>query len=133
MEEQGFDHVGILVRDFADISALCEAMGWPLEIVDRVPEGSRMEAAIVTVGGVNLEFLRPTGPGGRVSAELAGGRGGVHHIAITVPDAAAALAELGTAGAELRDAVPRAGIEGTKIGFAEIGGALLEVVEHQAR
>lgn len=133
MATEAFDHVGILVPDFAAISAVSKAMRWPLELIDRVPEGSQMAAAVVTIGRVRLEFLRPTGTGGRVSSQLANGGGGVHHVAVAVTDAAASLVELGAAGAKLRDSVPRAGIEDTKIGFVDIGGVLLEVVEHRAR
>jgi methylmalonyl-CoA/ethylmalonyl-CoA epimerase len=132
MEQIGFDHVGILVPDFDDVLGLARTLGWTVETVDEIPADAGMEAILVTVGGVHLEFLRPTRPDSRVSEILARGDGGVHHVAITVRDAGAALATLAAQGLPLRDTVPREGIHGSRIGFAEVGGALLEVVEPAA-
>jgi len=57
---------------------------------------------------------------------------GIHHLALTVPDAAAALAHARAAGAELVDEAPRPGAHGTRVGFLQprsTGGALIEFVE----
>jgi methylmalonyl-CoA/ethylmalonyl-CoA epimerase len=57
---------------------------------------------------------------------------GVHHVGYSVPDVAAALAELRAKGFEVIEPAPRVGSGGTTIAFLHpkaMGGVLVELVE----
>lgn len=131
MRVREFDHVGILTPDLDSVRHLFgDLLG--LEVRGPEPEPELgAEVLWVFAGGVRLEFIRPTDPDSRVARALAAGQVGVHHVAFRVDDAAAALSELAAAGVPLRDASPRRGVHGTRIGFVDPaagGGALVEVV-----
>ena len=134
MTALGFDHVGILVQDFALIRAVFgDLLGCAVSAPDPQPHLGA-EILWVEVGGVRLEFVRPLDDGSEAARELAAGRGGVHHVALAVPDANAALRALGEAGLELRDDVARPGHDHHPIGFVSPGaldGVLLELVERR--
>jgi methylmalonyl-CoA epimerase len=128
MELGGLDHVGILARDFDGIARLAEVFGWDVGPVEALPEAG-IEYVFVDAQGVRLEFIRSIDESSRAAQALKRGEGGVHHVAFEVDNAADALASLNAAGLKLRDLTPRAGVRGSKIGFAEAGPALIEVVE----
>ncbi len=116
---RGLNHVGILTGDLDQVRhVLGDLLG--------------LEVLWVMAGGVRLEFVRPTAADSRAAQAIAAGQGGVHHIALTVDDAAAALERLRAAGVETRDEVPRRGVHGSRIGFlspGSVAGTLVEVVE----
>jgi methylmalonyl-CoA/ethylmalonyl-CoA epimerase len=128
MRVTGFDHVGVLLPSFDGIEALAALLG-----ADLAPPHADaqlgLEARFMTIGGVRLEFLRPLRADSRVSQAIARGEAGVHHVAVTVPDADEAIAALHASGIPVRDDRPRPGVHGSRIAFAEVGAALLEFVE----
>lgn len=85
------------------------------------------------VGDCFLQTLESTGPG--VVQRFLDRRGpGLHHVAFTVADLDAALAELRAQGARLVDDRPRSGGMGTRIAFlhpSTFGGVLVELVEER--
>ena len=129
---RGLNHVGILTGDLEQVRhVLGDLLG--LEVHGPEPEPELgLEVLWVMAGEVRLEFVRPTDAGSRAAQAIAAGQGGVHHIALTVDDAAAALESLRAAGVETRDEVPRRGVHGSRIGFlspGSVAGTLVEVVE----
>jgi len=130
----GFDHVGVLVEDFAAPRSLLAASPG-VEVARPEPEPALgVEILWARVGPTWLEFMRPTDPASRVARLLETGDKGVHHVAFTVVDIEASLAGLREAGFPLRDPVPRVGAHGNLIAFLEpdgIAGTLIELVERR--
>ena len=127
-----FHHVGIVVEDFGDVArVLGDCLGVTLCEPELEAELG-IEMLWASVGEVGLEFIRPASPDARAAAILKAGRGGVHHVAFAVEDIEQALAEVGAAGIGTLDAVPRAGVHGSRIAFIDpdcVGGALVELVQ----
>jgi methylmalonyl-CoA epimerase len=103
------------------------------ELVQRTSnEKEGLEAAFLRVGDGEIELmsaLREDSPVGKFLAK----RGpGLHHVAYSVADIDAALANARSAGLELIDAEPRTGMHGARIAFVHpksVGGVLTEFVE----
>lgn len=128
----GLNHVGILTRDLETIRHVFgDLFGLEVRGPDSDPELG-LDVLWVIAGQIRLEFIRPTDPESRAARAIERGEGGVHHIALTVDDAARALWALRVAGIATRDEVPRRGLHGSRIGFVDPGsvaGTLVEVVE----
>ena len=126
------DHIGIAVRSIDETLALYrDALG-----VDPgarvVVEHEKVEVVMLPVGGPRLELLEATS-GDSVIAKFIEKRGeGLHHIAIRVPDLAAAVERVKAGGARLvKDQIER-GAGGYKYVFVHpksAGGVLLELIE----
>jgi methylmalonyl-CoA/ethylmalonyl-CoA epimerase len=128
---RGIHHVGVAVADLDEAIATYERLfSARLERRARVVEQG-VEAAAVLVGEGRVELLAPTGTDTPVGRFLASRGPGMHHVAYAVDDVAAALAELGDAGAQLIDERPRAGLFGLQVAFIHpdaAHGVLTEVV-----
>ena len=128
---RGIHHVGVAVLDLDEaVGTYARLLGATLEHRDTVPDQG-VEAASLLVGESRIELLAPTGDDTPVGRFLAKRGPGVHHIAYEVADAAAALAELAAAGAELIDPAPRRGLFGLEVAFVHpdaVHGVLTEVV-----
>ena len=92
-----------------------------------------VEEAMIPVGGSFVQLL------GALSADTPVGRflekngEGLHHVAFAVLDIHEALAHLAAKGARLIDEHPRIGGSGARIAFvhpSDLGGTLIELVEH---
>jgi methylmalonyl-CoA/ethylmalonyl-CoA epimerase len=103
-----------------------------IEVVHR-EEADGFTERMSAVGDCYLQTLESTGPG--VVQRFLDRRGpGLHHVAFTVADLDAALAELRAQGARLVDEQPRPGGMGTRIAFlhpSTFGGVLVELVEER--
>ena len=126
------DHIGIAVRSIdATLALYRDALG--VDAGERVVvEHEKVEVAMLAVGGPRLELLEATS-GDSVIAKFIEKRGeGLHHIALRVPDLAAAIERIKARGARLvKDQIQR-GAEGYKYVFvhpASTGGVLLELIE----
>ncbi len=131
MRVRGLAHVGILVPDVEPARELFTRMGCAVTGPER-DEALGLWLLWVDVGDATLEFVAPARDDSRAAAALARGEGGVHHVALEVPDVAAAVAELTAAGTPVRDTAPRPGAHGSRVSFldpAAAGGALIELVE----
>jgi hypothetical protein len=91
-----------------------------------------VEITMIDFFGTRVEVIVPTAPDSRAAEQLEAGQGGVHHFGLRTDDAAAALAGLAGAGFELLDRTPRDGVRASRIGFARIGPALVELVQPAA-
>jgi methylmalonyl-CoA epimerase len=130
----GFDHVGILVEDFAAAGALLGATPGIHLAEPELEPVLGLEILWARVGATWLELMRPTDPGSRVARLLEAGEGGVHHVAFTVADIESSLAGLKEAGVRLRDETPRVGAHGSLIAFLDpdsLDGTLVEMVQRR--
>lgn len=125
------NHVCIAVKDidetvrfYRDVFGVGEA-----EVVDI--EDQAVRAALIRVGGSQLEFIEPTDPNGGVAKFIDRRGEGVHHICFEVEDLAGTLQRLEGHGVAVVDREPREGLSGT-IGFIHpkaTRGVLIELVD----
>ncbi|MCY4529092.1 MAG: methylmalonyl-CoA epimerase [Chloroflexi bacterium] len=125
------NHVCIAVKDVDDtvrfyrnVFGVAEA-----EVVDI--EDQSVRAALIRVGGSQLEFIEPTDPDGGVAKFIDRRGEGVHHICFEVEDLASTLQRLDEQGVAVVDREPREGLSGT-IGFIHpkaTRGVLIELVD----
>ena len=126
------DHVGIAVLDLdAAVEEYRRSLGLEPSHRERV-EQQGVEEVMFRVGESYVQLLGALGPDTPVGSFLARRGEGVHHLAYRVPDVAAALDDLRTAGVPLVDQAPRAGSRGTTIAFVHpkgFRGVLVELVQ----
>ena len=125
------NHVCIAVKDidetvrfYRDVFGVAET-----EVVEI--EDQAVRAALIRVGGSQLEFIEPTDPDGGVAKFIDRRGEGVHHICFEVEDLAGTLRRLDENGVSLIDREPRGGLSGT-IGFIHpkaTKGVLIELVD----
>ena len=99
------------------------------EVVELEDQGVR--AALVRVGGSQLEFIQPSEPSGGVARFIERRGEGVHHVAFEVEDLQGQLDRLAADGVQLIDSEPREGLSGS-IAFIHpraTRGVLIELVE----
>jgi methylmalonyl-CoA/ethylmalonyl-CoA epimerase len=129
---RALDHVGIVVEDFAGLDAVLRGV-LGLEVgVPEVEEATAMEVLWVSTGAVQLQFIRPTRDDTAAAAVLRERGAGIHHLGLEVDDVAGALTRLRDAGIATRDAAPRPGARGARVGFVDPGavaGAEIELVQ----
>ena len=125
------NHVCIAVNDIEDTLAFYrDVFGTPEVEVEEI-EDQGVRAALVRVGGSQLEFVQPTDPSGGVARFIERRGEGVHHIAFEVEDLQGRLDDLAERGVQLIDAAPREGLSGM-IGFIHpraTRGVLIELVD----
>lgn len=131
MKPKRVDHIAIAVRDLeAALEFFRERLGLDVDQVATV-ERDRVRVAFLPVGDTHLELLEPLDEAGPVARFIDRRGEGLHHVCLEVEDIGAALAELGEAGVELIDRVPRPGAEGL-VAFIHpksSHGVLLELVQ----
>jgi methylmalonyl-CoA/ethylmalonyl-CoA epimerase len=125
------NHVCIAVSDIDDTLGFYRrtfGVG-AAEVVELEDQGVR--AALVRVGGSQLEFIQPTDPSGGVARFIERRGEGVHHVAFEVEDLQGQLNRLAADGVQLIDTEPREGLSGS-IAFIHpraTRGVLIELVE----
>ena len=140
MLEQGIcaarhlNHVCIAVRDIEDtLRFYRRVFGVGTDEIVEV-EGQDVLAALVKVGGCQLEFIQPAGPGGGVARFIERRGEGMHHICFEVEDLQGKLELLDASGVELIDKAPRPGLSG-RIAFIHpraTRGVLIELVDQES-
>jgi LAO/AO transport system kinase len=129
--EFAIDHLGIAVRSIQAALGFYEGqLGMHVASRETVPH-EKVNVAMLPVGGPRIELLEPTDPDSVVGRFLARRGEGLHHVALRVPDLAAAVARLRAAGARLLND-PQTGAGGHRYVFvhpASTGGVLLELIE----
>ena len=125
------DHVCIAVRSIEDGLAFYGGVfGLEAGEVEEVPDQG-VRAAMMSVGGSQLELIQPTDPAGAIARFIESRGEGLHHVCFEVEDLSATLGRLEAAGVELIDKAPRQGLAGM-IAFVHprsTGGALVELVD----
>lgn len=129
---KAINHLGIAVRSIANQRNYYEkTLGAQFEGLEEVPS-QRVRVAFFRVGDVRLELLEPTDAEGPVAKFIDKRGEGIHHVAYTVENIEARLAELQAGGLRLIDASPRPGAHRMQIAFlhpASTGGVLTELCE----
>ncbi len=131
MDEYKIDHLGIAVRSLDAALKFYEGvLGIGAGHRETVAT-EKVNVAMLPVGGPRLELLEPTEPESAIGRFLEKRGEGLHHVALAVPDLAAAVDRLKAAGARLINE-PRRGAGGHLYVFvhpASTGGVLLELIQ----
>ena len=125
------NHICIAVSDIEDALAFYREVFGAGEVEVEEIEDQAVRAALLRVGGSQLEFIQPTDPNGGVARFIERRGEGVHHIAFEVEDLQERLDALSEHGVQLIDATPREGLSGM-IAFIHpraTRGVLIELVD----
>lgn len=126
------DHLGIAVKSLeAALPLYTEVLTLPIHEEEEV-EDQKVRTVIFQVGESRLELLEPTSPESPIAKFLEKRGEGLHHVALGVPDVAAALEHLKAKGCQLIDEKPRVGAGGALIAFVHpksTHGVLLELCQ----
>ena len=125
------NHVCIAVSDIEDtLKFYHDLFGVGTSEIEDLPDQG-VKAALVRVGGSQLEFIQPTDTDGGVARFIERRGEGVHHIAFEVENLQAKLDDLASKGVGLIDKAPREGLSGD-IAFLHpraTRGVLIELVD----
>ena len=125
------NHVGIAVRNIETTLAFYNRVfGAGTKEIESV-EDQGIRAALIRIGGSQLEFIQPTDPDSSVARFIDRRGEGLHHLCFEVEDLDAKLKLLDEEGIQLIDRIPRKGLTGT-IAFLHpksTGGTLIELVD----
>ena len=129
----GLAHIGVAVGDLEQAEAALLALGGSpggREVV--AAEG--VEVSFVSFGDLRIELLRPLDAAAETGvAGFLRRRGpGVHHVALSTPDVAGVVEQLGAKGIAPIGGGSRAGAEGSRVAFLhprDTGGLLIELCE----
>jgi len=124
------DHLGIAVRALDESIAFYEALGLAVAHRETVAQ-EKVHVAMLPTADSRIELLEPSAADSPISKFLEKRGPGLHHVALRVPDLAAAVASLRAAGAKLLNE-PRQGAGGHTYVFvhpASTGGVLLELIQ----
>ena len=105
-------HIGVAVRSLEEaLKFYSETLGLPVQASATVEEQG-VKAALLTIGGSEIELLEPLSAESPVGRFLERKGEGLHHICFQTPDVAAELEGLKAKGVELIDQQPRRGLAG---------------------
>jgi methylmalonyl-CoA/ethylmalonyl-CoA epimerase len=117
MSVKSLNHIGIAVRSIDDQKSFYEgALGLEFEGLEDVPS-QKVRVAFFRAGDVRMELLEPTEPDSPVAKFIEKRGEGLHHLAFTVEDIKARIAELKESGLRMIDDAPRPGAHHTQIAF----------------
>lgn len=126
------DHLGIAVRSIDNAIEFYERLlGLAAGGREEVPQ-EKVRVAMLPAGESRLELLEATSEDSPIARFIARRGEGLHHVALRVPDLAAAVAALRAAGARLVNENIQIGAGGHRYIFVHpgsAGGVLLELVE----
>jgi methylmalonyl-CoA/ethylmalonyl-CoA epimerase len=114
---KALNHVGIAVRSIDAQRPYYEReLGAEFECVEDV-SSQKVRVGFFRIGDVRLELLEPTDPASPVQTFLDKRGEGLHHLAFTVEDLPARIAELKQSGLRMIDETPRPGAHHMQIAF----------------
>jgi len=129
--ELRIDHLGIAVRSLDEALRFYEQqLGFSVSLRETV-EQEKVQVAMLPAGGPRIELLEATAPDSVIAKFIEKRGEGLHHVAIQVPDLAAAVERLKNQGARLLNE-PRRGAGGHLYVFvhpSSTGGVLLELIQ----
>lgn len=129
---KAINHIGIAVRSIEAQRPFYEGvLGAEFEGYEEVAS-QKVRVAFFRVNDVRLELLEPLDPTSTVAAFLEKRGEGLHHLAFTVADIGARIAELKEAGLRMIDETPRPGAHHMQIAFVHpksTFGVLTELCE----
>ncbi len=105
-------HVGVVVPSLEEgLRFWRDTLGMRLTKSATIEEQG-VRAALLEVGGSEVELLEPLGPEGGVAKFLARRGGGLHHVCFETDDVARELADAKAKGIQMIDQAPRHGLAG---------------------
>lgn len=114
---QALNHIGIAVDSIEQQRPFYEqTLGAQFEQIEEVPD-QRVRVGFFRVQNVRLELLEPTDAESPIAKFLEKRGPGLHHLAFTVADLPARIAELKAEGIRMIDDVPRIGAHRMQIAF----------------
>lgn len=114
---KSLNHIGIAVQSIEKQRAFYEeTLGAEFEGTEVVSD-QKVRVAFFRVSNVRLELLEPTDPESPVARFLEKRGEGLHHLAFTVDDLEARIAEMKASGIRMIDDAPRGGSHHTNIAF----------------
>jgi LAO/AO transport system kinase len=122
------DHVGIAVRDAAELVALLHNL-FGLETDDPEPVGVH-QVRFTDTGDCKIELVEPLTPEAPIARFLAAHGTAFHHVCLRVQDIEASIADLIARGITMVDRSPRQGSHGSQIAFihpSSVNGLLIEL------
>jgi methylmalonyl-CoA/ethylmalonyl-CoA epimerase len=132
---KAINHIGIAVRSIEAQRSFYEGtLGAVFEGIEEVAD-QKVRVAFFRINDVRLELLEPTDATSTVAAFLEKRGEGLHHIAFTVADIQARIAELKQEGLRMIDNAPRPGAHHMQIAFVHpksTFGVLTELCEPSA-
>lgn len=132
---KAINHIGIAVSSIDEQRPFYEkTLGAAFEGIETVAD-QKVKVAFFRVGDVRLELLEPTDPSSTVAQFIEKRGQGLHHVALTVADLPARIAELKSEGVRMIDETPRNGAHHTRIAFLHpksSHGVLTELCEPMA-
>lgn len=114
---KSINHIGIAVSSIAEQREFYEKNLGAVYEGEEVVADQKVKVAFFKVADVRLELLEPTDPSSTVAAFIEKRGQGLHHVAYTVDDVQARIAELTAEGVRMIDNTPRNGAHHTKIAF----------------
>jgi methylmalonyl-CoA/ethylmalonyl-CoA epimerase len=109
---KGIHHVGVVVPSLEEgLKFWRGVLGMELTKSATI-EDQGVRAALLEVGGSEIELLEPLNPDNGVGKFLARRGGGLHHVCFESGDVAGELAEAKAKGLQLIDQSPRKGLAG---------------------
>jgi methylmalonyl-CoA/ethylmalonyl-CoA epimerase len=129
---KAINHIGIAVRSLDEQRKFYEeTLGAVFESVEDVPS-QRVRVAFYRIGDTRIELLEPTDATSSIATFLDKRGEGLHHVAFTVDDIDARIAELKQDGLRMIDESPRPGSHHMRIAFVHpksTHGVLTELCE----
>jgi methylmalonyl-CoA/ethylmalonyl-CoA epimerase len=114
---KAINHIGIAVRSIDAQREFYEStLGAVFEGFEEVAS-QRVRVGFFRIGDVLLELLEPSDPASTIAAFLDKRGEGLHHVAYTVEDIEARIAELKQSGLRMIDNAPRPGAHHMRIAF----------------
>ncbi len=126
------DHIGIAVPTLEPAIAFYQGLGLAVRLRQSIA-AEKVNIAVLPAGQSRIELLEPSAPDSPIARFLAGRGPGLHHVALRVPDLAAALQYLAESGARVLGE-PGTGAGGHTYVFvhpASTGGVLLELIQSE--
>jgi methylmalonyl-CoA/ethylmalonyl-CoA epimerase len=129
---KAINHIGIAVNSIeAQRPYYEDTLGGVFEGIEEVPD-QKVRVAFFRINDVRLELLEPTDSSSTIARFLEKRGEGLHHLAFTVQDIAARIAELKQSGLGMIDEVARPGAHHMQIAFihpTSTFGVLTELCE----
>lgn len=128
------DHLGIAVESIDAALGFYQGMLGMSAPTRETVAGEKVHVAMLTAGESRLELLEASSPDSTIAKFIAKRGPGIHHVALRVPDLAAAAARIVAAGGRVLNE-PKIGAGGHKYVFvhpATAAGVLVELIEEHS-
>ncbi len=114
---KSINHIGIAVSSIDEQRPFYENTLGAVFEGEEVVADQKVKVGFFKIADVRLELLEPTDPSSTVAAFIEKRGQGLHHVAYTVDDIEARIAELKDEGVRMIDETPRVGAHHTRIAF----------------